>query len=118
MGLALDRLQVSPDGRVAWTEIRRPDYAATGATPPDTEDLVNYPRSVAGVEVGLLLLEQPRGGVKVSFRSRSRLDVARLAEAFGGGGHRLASGAILETTLDDARSRVLAAVTAALDALP
>jgi phosphoesterase RecJ-like protein len=43
------------------------------------------------------------------------VDVARLAEQFGGGGHRLASGAILQSTLDDARARVLAAVASALD---
>jgi phosphoesterase RecJ-like protein len=70
------------------------------------------------VEVALLFCEQPRGGVKVSFRSRSRIDVARIAERHGGGGHRLAAGAILETTLDDARNRVLADVRAALDAAP
>jgi phosphoesterase RecJ-like protein len=117
-GVVLDRLQLTASGLVAWTEVHRADYQATGATPQDSEELVNYPRSIAGVEVGLLFLEQPRGGVKVSFRSRSRIDVACIAERFGGGGHRLASGAILETTLDDARSRVLAAVTAALDATP
>jgi phosphoesterase RecJ-like protein len=116
MGLVLERLQVASGGRVAYTEIRRTDYAATGATPQDTEDLVNYTRSLAGVEVGLFFMEQPRGGVKVSFRSRARVDVARLAEQFGGGGHRLASGAILETSLDDARARVLQATAAALDA--
>jgi phosphoesterase RecJ-like protein len=117
-GVALERLQVSDGGRLAWTEVRRADFQATGATPPDTEELVNFPRSVAGVEVALFFCEQPRGGVKVSFRSRSRIDVARIAEHFGGGGHRLAAGAILETNLDDARSRVLAAVRAALDATP
>jgi phosphoesterase RecJ-like protein len=117
-GLVLSRLQVTHGGRVAHTEIRRDDYAATGALPQDSEDLVNYTRSVAGVEVGLLFMEQPRGGVKVSFRSRQRIDVARLAERFGGGGHRLASGAILETNLEEARLRVLAALGAALDATP
>jgi phosphoesterase RecJ-like protein len=117
IGLMLGRLQLEHGGRVAWTEIRRDDYAVTGAVPQDTEELVNWTRSVAGVEVGLLLMEQPRGGVKVSFRARS-LDVSRLAEHFGGGGHRLAAGATLETTLDDARARVLAAVAAALDAPP
>ncbi len=116
-GLVLSRLQVTHGGRVAHTEILRGDYASTGALPQDSEDLVNYTRSLAGVEVGLFFMEQPRGGVKVSFRSR-RLDVARLAERFGGGGHRLASGAILDTTLDEARNRVLAAVGAALDATP
>jgi phosphoesterase RecJ-like protein len=115
IGLVLSRLRLEQGGRVAWTEIRRDDYTATGAIPQDTEELVNWTRSVAGVEVGLMLMEQPRGGIKVSFRSRS-LDVAGLAERFGGGGHRLAAGATLETTLDDARARVLAAAAAALDA--
>jgi phosphoesterase RecJ-like protein len=114
MGLVLSRLQVTHGGRVAHTEIRRDDYASTGAVPQDSEDLINYTRSIGGVEVGLLFMEQPRGGVKISFRSR-RVDVARLAERFGGGGHRLASGAILETTLEEARRRVLMAVGEALD---
>jgi len=43
---------------VAHTEIRRGDYEATGAIPQDSEDLINYIRSVAGVEVGLLFMEQ------------------------------------------------------------
>jgi phosphoesterase RecJ-like protein len=115
-GLVLERLQVVCGGRVAYSEVRRGDYEATGATPQDTEDLVNYALAVAGVEAGLFFMEQPRGGVKVSFRSRARIDVARLAERFGGGGHRLASGATLDATLDDARARVLSAVKAALDA--
>jgi phosphoesterase RecJ-like protein len=61
-------------------------------------------------------MEQPRGGIKVSFRSRGRVDVARLAETFGGGGHRPAAGATLDTLLADAKTRVLAAVEAALPA--
>jgi phosphoesterase RecJ-like protein len=110
-GLLLERLTVVHGGRVAYTELRRGDYEATGATPQDSEDLVNYTRSVQGVEVGLLFMEQPRGGVKVSFRSRGAVDVARLAETFGGGGHRQASGAVLpDCSLPEARARVLQAV--------
>jgi phosphoesterase RecJ-like protein len=107
MGLVLDRLQTAHEGRIAYSEIRRDDYATTGATPQDTEDLVNFTRSVSGVEVGLFFMEQPRGGVKVSFRSRAKVDVGHVAEQFGGGGHRLASGAIIETTLEEARRQVL-----------
>ncbi len=113
-GLVLDRLQLVEGGRVAHTEIRRGDYEATGATPQDSEDLINFTRGLAGVEVGLFFMEQPRGGVKVSFRSRQRVDVARVAERFGGGGHRLASGAVIEAPLAEVRERVLAAVRAAL----
>jgi phosphoesterase RecJ-like protein len=117
MGAVLSRLQVTHAGRVASSEVRLADYGQTGAKPQDTEDLVNFTRSVAGVEVGLLFMEQPRGGIKVSFRSRARIDVARLAERFGGGGHRLASGAtVLGVSLDDARDRVLQAVSEAIEA--
>jgi phosphoesterase RecJ-like protein len=117
-GLILERMQVVEDGKVAFTELRRGDYEATGAVPQDSEDLINYTRSVAGVEVGLFFMEQPRGGIKVSFRSRSRIDVGKLAERFSGGGHRLASGATLDTTLEEARARVLRAVADVLKSPP
>jgi phosphoesterase RecJ-like protein len=114
MGLVLDRLQVACDGQVGFSEIRREDYAATGATPQDSEDLVNFTRSLAGVEVGILFMEQPRGGVKVSWRSRARVDVARLAEGFGGGGHQRAAGAQVNGSLADVRAQILERVAAAL----
>jgi phosphoesterase RecJ-like protein len=117
VGVVLSRLQLTDDNRVALTYVQRDDYTATGAQPSDTEDLVNYTRSVAGVEVGLFFMEQPRGGIKVSFRSRARVDVAKVAESFGGGGHRLASGAVIEGSLTEVKARVLAAVHLALRAI-
>lgn len=113
VGVALGRLQVRAAGRVAFTEIVLADYPATGSVPGDTEDLINYPRSVEGVEVALVFIEQPEGGTKVSFRSRA-LDVSKLAERFGGGGHKLASGARDPRPLPVVRDEVLAAVEAAL----
>jgi phosphoesterase RecJ-like protein len=112
-GVAIDRLQARARGRVAYTEIFLKDYAATGAVPGDTEDLINFPRSVEGVEVALVFIEQPGGGTKISFRSRA-LDVSKLAERFGGGGHKLASGARVAGDLPTVREEVLAAVIAAL----
>lgn len=114
-GVVLERLETMAAGRIAFTEIRHGDYAATGATPPDSEDLINYTRSIKGVEVGLLFMEQPRGGIKISFRSRNQINVAKIAEKFGGGGHKLASGATLNASLQEAKNLVLDAVRAALD---
>lgn len=114
-GLALSRLATRANGRIAFTEILLKDYAETGAVPGDTEDLVNYPRSVEGVEVALLFIEQWEGGTKVSFRARS-VDVSKVAETFGGGGHRLASGAKVADPLATCRDKVIAAVEAALAA--
>lgn len=114
----LNRMQVEHGGLVCHMSLLKDDYTATGATPQDSEDLVNYTRSITGIEIGLFFAEQPRGGIKVSFRSRERIDVSKIAERFGGGGHKLASGAIVDAPLDVARSRVLAAVASALPPLP
>jgi len=114
IGIALNRLQLLHNGQVAYTEVVLNDYIETAAVPGDTEDLINFPRSILGVEVGMIFIEQPGGGTKVSFRARSRVDVSKVAEQFGGGGHKLASGASLDTDLATAKARVLAAVEKAL----
>lgn len=114
LGRALDRLAIAADGQVAYTEIYLADYPETGSNPPDTEDLINYPRSIDGVEVALIFIEQRGGGVKVSFRSRSAIDVDKIAEQFGGGGHRLASGAMVPGTMDEVRLKILDAVRLAI----
>lgn len=113
-GLILDRLTTTANGQIAYTRVYVPDYPTTGAAPPDTEDLINYVRSVEGTEVALMFIEQREGGVKVSFRSRSRVDVDKIAESFGGGGHRLASGATIPGPMDEVVAKVLAAVESAL----
>jgi phosphoesterase RecJ-like protein len=113
-GVALSRLATRTGGQIAYTEIYLKDYAETGAVPGDTEDLVNYPRSVEGVEVALLFIEQVEGDTKVSFRARSKVDVAKLAEAYNGGGHKLAAGARLPGPLPAARENVIRAVELAL----
>lgn len=117
LGLVLQRLRVIENGKVAFSEVFKDDYGKTGAIPQDTEDAVGYTRSIVGVEVGMLFLEQPAGGIKVSFRSR-RVDVAKIAAEFGGGGHHLASGATLHLPMADAQQRVLDAVRRALATTP
>ncbi|MBP3958915.1 bifunctional oligoribonuclease/PAP phosphatase NrnA [Gemmata sp. G18] len=112
--VALERLAVRANGKIAFTEIALGDYEKTGAVPGDTEDLINYPRGVEGVDLALVFIEQPGGGTKVSFRSRAA-DVSKLAEQFGGGGHKLASGARVNRPLAEARETVLAAAIALLE---
>jgi phosphoesterase RecJ-like protein len=114
LGRVLSRLRRVCEDRICYTWLRRDDYLETGATPQDSEEMINNTLSIPGVEVGLIFMEQPRGGIKVSFRSRGRVDVARIAEQFHGGGHRAASGATVEDPLEDAHNRVLAAVMNAL----
>jgi phosphoesterase RecJ-like protein len=109
-GVVLNRLTLTHAGRIAHSTILKTDYEATGSKPPDSEDLVNYTTSVAGVEIGILFMEQPRGGVKVSLRSRGPVSVAAIAQQFGGGGHAAAAGTVVEAPLAEAQERILAAV--------
>jgi phosphoesterase RecJ-like protein len=114
MGETLVDLQTDLGGRIAYATVTRDDLERTGAIPPDTEDLVDFTVSINGVDVGLLFIEQKRGGIKLSLRSRNGLDCARLASQFGGGGHRAAAGATLPDPLSDTLPRVLQAVRLAL----
>jgi phosphoesterase RecJ-like protein len=114
MGETLAALRTDAGNRVAYTTVTRESLARTGAIPQDTEDLVDFTVSLEGVEVGLLFLEQLRGGVKLSIRSRNGLDCERLAARFGGGGHRAAAGAMLPEPIGDSVKHVLDAVREAL----
>ena len=115
LGESLAGMKTDAEGRVAYATVTREILGRTGAIPQDSEDLVDYTVSVAGVEVGLLFLEQLRGGVKLSVRSRNGLDCARLAGKFGGGGHRAAAGAMLPEPIGESIETVLKAVREALE---
>jgi len=110
----LARLQFSEDGRIGWLYIEPADMQETGAAPEDLEGLVNYPRNIDGVEVGILFKVTNDGKVKVSLRSAGRVDVAAIAQSFGGGGHVRAAGCRLDTGLQEASAAVVGAVRKAL----
>jgi phosphoesterase RecJ-like protein len=114
IGRTLARARTELDGRLIVTWIELADFAATGAVSSDSEDLVNMTLTVGGTEMAVILVEQRSGGFKVSFRSRCELDCSRVAEQFGGGGHRSAAGALVKEPLDAALRKVLEAIQAAL----
>jgi phosphoesterase RecJ-like protein len=116
LGRVLERMQVVSEGRVVVTEVYLSDFPATGSVPADTEDFVQQTRAIADVEVGIFLIEQVGGEVKVSFRSRDKVNVATLAQQFGGGGHARASGATIPGPIASARATAIAAVERALEA--
>lgn len=106
----------SEDG-VAWIVVPRDAYEELGATSEDLEGFVDQPRSLEGVEVGLLFRSIGDGGVKISFRSNGPVDVNDVARGFGGGGHVRAAGAVVKGDLQDVMDRVVAAVKEAVRGL-
>ena len=99
-GRAMGGLQLRAGGRFAYVTVTRADLAACEATPEDLDELVEEPRKLKGVEVAALFSETGDGRAKVSLRSRERVDVNAVCRQFGGGGHRLASGAKAAMALD------------------
>ncbi len=110
VGRTLAGAKTSHDGRVIFSSVRQSDVKEVGAVPADTEDLINLTLAVKGTEVAAILIEQPDGRIKVSFRSRGPVDCSALAGTFGGGGHKAAAGAILDGPYEAAHARVTAAV--------
>lgn len=106
MGRAMARVRTEMDGRLIHTYIDRADFEATGAHPSDSEDMINMTLAVGGTEAAVILVEQPTGGFKISFRSRCDLDCNLVAGQFGGGGHKKAAGAFLEEPLPSAQATV------------
>ncbi|WP_437200767.1 DHH family phosphoesterase [Planctomicrobium sp. SH664] len=108
-GVVLGRVGLVCQGRLAHTLITREDFRMTGALPTDTDELVNAGLTIEGVEASFILVEQADGRIKASLRSRSTLDVAAIAENFGGGGHRQAAGAMLPGPILEAQKTLLTA---------
>ncbi len=98
---SLHTLEVDEDGGVAWMRVPRSAYDQLDAGHADLEGLVDYPRSVEGVEVGVLFRQTAAGDTKVSFRSTGEVDVNRLARRYGGGGHTKAAGALVSRPIDE-----------------
>lgn len=114
VGRTLARTCSELDGRLIYTTVFRGDFQETGALPSDTEDVINLTLTVAGTQVAVILVEQPDGKFKISFRSRSSIDCSKLAEIFGGGGHKAAAGAMTPGPFDEAQKKVLDAVRSAM----
>jgi phosphoesterase RecJ-like protein len=105
----LQTLVVEEENRLAWLTIPPGALERHSVDPAELEGVVEFARSIRGVRLAILFRQLASGRIKVSFRSMGEIDVARLAETFGGGGHRKAAGASLEGTLDDVQRSVLTA---------
>jgi len=106
----LQSLVVEEESKLAWLTIPPGALERHGVDPADLDGVVEFARSISPMDRNDTLFRQLASGrIKVSFRSMGEIDVARLAETFGGGGHRKAAGASLEGTLEDVQRTVLTA---------
>lgn len=114
-GRAFESLEMRSNGRYASLRLTQADLQACDACHDDLEGLVNKPLELKGVEVACLLHELPDGRLKASLRSRETVDVNAVCRIFGGGGHRLASGAKLDGPMEKATSAMNEAILARIE---
>jgi len=95
-------MQFECGGLMAAITVTNDNMIRNGVTENDIEGFISYARAIDGVEVGISLRELSDGKIKVSFRSKNKVDVAKIALQLGGGGHVNASGCTLTCPLDEA----------------
>lgn len=91
-GRALERLRWDPEKKLATTALFRKDFQEHPVDDEYVEGLSNFLNHLLQADVVLVLKELGRNRVKGSYRSAADTDVAELAKAYGGGGHRKAAG--------------------------
>ncbi len=110
----LKTLRLDCGGKVASLEVTRRMLASCQGKSEETEGFVDFARSLKRVQVAVFFREEKNGGIKISFRSKGKVNVNRIASRFGGGGHRAASGCMVPGSLTHAKKRVLSEVRKAL----
>ena len=114
IGALLDGMEIVADGRVAILALDDALLARTGASPEDTDGLINMPLMAAGIQAVVLLRAEPGGEVRVSLRSKGATDVRLVAAEFGGGGHTNASGFTRRGDVGTVRRDLIERLTQAL----
>jgi phosphoesterase RecJ-like protein len=99
---------------LAWATLTLEDRKLVGYPGKDDADLINLLTTIEGMEVVLVFVEQKEEQVKISLRSKGKVNVADLAVFFGGGGHDQAAGAIISGEIEEVKSKVLGEVRKAL----
>jgi len=105
LGTALSNLH--RDGPLAWIWVTQEQMQRANATEEDCEGLVNYALSMGDAQVAIFFRELPDKRYRVSLRSKGQVNVANVAEHFGGGGHKCASGCSLDGPLSITVSRIV-----------
>lgn len=107
----LSTMKFEHGGQLAKMFLTNEDLNATGATGEDSEEFVNFPRGVVGVKIVCFLKEKSPTEWKLSLRCRGKVDVLKVAQHFGGGGHKLAAGCTVKGSLPEVERKLEDALT-------
>lgn len=109
LGKIVSGIKTAQNGRISYMVCTQGMFKKTGSVPSDTENFVNFAKSIKSVDIAIFIREdlRKRNLFNVSFRSKGNVDVNKLAALFGGGGHQNASGCVVRGSLADVKRKVL-----------
>ncbi len=115
MSHVLATVKRSPDGKIAWMRQTLEMQKKATSVDGDNNGFVNIPLTAKEVEAVCYMRETQPKAFRVSLRSKDNINVARVAEKFGGGGHKNASGCRVEGDWDAKETEIIAALTEAIE---
>jgi phosphoesterase RecJ-like protein len=116
MRQVLETVKRDATGRVAMLRQTMDMELSSGAVDGDNNGFVNIPLAASEVVAAVYMREVSPGKFRASLRSKGDINVAKVAESFGGGGHRNAAGLSVEGNWDEKEAEIVAALNAAIDA--
>lgn len=118
VGSVLSTLERDESGRIAWIRMTRQVMESTGASEEDSDNIINYPLTIGDVEAVAFFREQSNSVYRISLRSKNRVNVALVAEEFGGGGHTNAAGFTVQADYDELCREVVEKLKVAVESAP
>ena len=104
---ALTNLEFHSQKRIAVMTLSKDDLLQTGAGYEEAEQIVNIPLKAKEVEISMLIKEKPSGEIRCSLRSKGKINVSKIAQEFGGGGHVTAAGFRSSLSMERTLNRLL-----------
>lgn len=102
----VNKAEFLKDNKIAYTAIYKKDLEKFSAGDDYTDGIAETLRSIESTEVSFVLKEVDKKVTKVSMRSKN-IDVAKICEIFGGGGHTFAAGCTIKANMKDSVSKLL-----------
>jgi phosphoesterase RecJ-like protein len=118
LGLVLSTIERDETGHIAWVTMDREMMETAEAAEDDADGIVNHALSIAEVQAVAFFKELSPGVYRISLRSKGKSNVAKVAELFGGGGHRNAAGCRIEGDFQNVRRRVIESLQHAIGIAP
>jgi bifunctional oligoribonuclease and PAP phosphatase NrnA len=107
-GLVLSTLETDAGGEIAYIKLTSKMYKQANSSSEDTEGLIDNLNTLSGAKILILLREtEIKNNIKISLRSKSKVNVNKIANIFGGGGHKKAAGCSIKGTISQAQEAIL-----------